>query len=78
MIRHGTEDPNPPETRLWTEMILDLTKRLRGHYWQARALASALGDVTDNAPEPQRKHYVRAVRDRLPTWLVEGLREAAR
>jgi hypothetical protein len=59
-------------------MILDLTKRLPANVWRAHALASALGDIADNAPEPQRKYYVRDVRDRLPDWLVEGIREGGR
>ena len=77
MVRPGT-DPNAPMTSLWISMILDLTKRLPGNNWRAHALASALGDIADNAPEPQRRHYVRDVRDRLPTWLVDGLREDGR
>jgi hypothetical protein len=77
MIRDG-RDPNSPETKVWISMVLDLVKRLPARARRAQALASALGDVADNAPEPQRKYYIEAVRDRLPGWLVEGLREAAR
>jgi hypothetical protein len=62
---------------LWTSILLDLSRRLPVNFWRAHALASALGDTLDNAPEPQREYYVRDVLDRLPAWLVEGLREAA-
>jgi hypothetical protein len=79
MIRLGSDlapdSLNDPRTLTWTAMILDIVGRLPANFERVQALASALGDATDNTPEPQRKFAVQYVRNRLPEWLLAGLRE---
>jgi len=77
MLRPGTSDLNPPQVRKWAEMLAQIASQ-DSNLSRIRALASALGDAADNAPEPQRKWVVAYVEARLPEWLVEGLRGAIR
>jgi hypothetical protein len=58
-------------------MLVELTKPLVDERSRAHALASALGNISDQALVSHRADFVRDIRERLPAWLIDGLREVA-